>query len=50
MHAGHGGAARYLRSRTDNVVHIHASVCVCMHLCMCLYASVHAVQDQRQLF
>ena len=56
MHARHGGGARYLRSRTDNVVHIHASVspcmslCVCMHLCMCLYASVNVVQDHRQLF
>ena len=56
MHAGHGGGAHYLRSRTDNIVRIHASVspcmslCVCMHLCMCLYASVHVVQDQRQFF
>ena len=57
MHAGHGGGARYLHSRNDNnVVHIRASVspcmslCVCMHLCMCLHASVHVVQNQRQLF
>ena len=52
MHTGHGGGARYLRSRTDNVVHIHASLSPCMSLCVhaFVHVSVHVVQDQRQLF